>query len=453
MFKNVTGQKIRVFAFNITTGAAVTGDAANITGKVAIDHAAAGAITDTNPAEVEDGYYLFDLTQAETNGDVLDFYPESSTGSVQVIGVPGTVYTVPPNFTTLGIEADGDLTKVNTLDGHTAQTADHTAGIADIPTVAEFNARTLVAASYFDPAADTVANVTTVGTTTTNTDMRGTDNAATEAKQDVIDTNVDAILVDTGTTLDAKIDTLDTNVDAILVDTGTTLPASLATIDTNVDAVLVDTGTTLPASIATIDGNVDAILVDTGTTLPARFDGVEGATFSTATDSLEAIRNQGDSAWPTATGFSTHSAANVRTEMDSNSTQLAAIVADTNELQTDLTDGGRLDLLIDSILTDTGTTLPAQITALNDISTADVNAQVLDVLNTDTITLPGQTAPPLAPTHREAISWLYKVLRNRTSQTATTWSVYADNESTVDAKATVSDDGTTAIKQEIVTGP
>jgi len=47
--------------------------------------------------------------------------------------------------------------------------------IADVPTVSEFNARTLVAASYFDPAADTVANVTTVAT---NTDMRGTDSAA-----------------------------------------------------------------------------------------------------------------------------------------------------------------------------------------------------------------------------------------------------------------------------------
>lgn len=35
--------------------------------------------------------------------------------------------------------------------------------LADIPTVAEFNARTLAAADYFDPAADTVANVTAVG--------------------------------------------------------------------------------------------------------------------------------------------------------------------------------------------------------------------------------------------------------------------------------------------------
>ncbi len=97
--------------------------------------------------------------------------------------------------------------------------------------------------------------------------------------------------------------------------------------------------------------------------------------------------------------------------------------------------------------------LEATVAALNDLSAAQVNSEVLDVMNTDTITLPGQTAPPLAPTHREAIAWLYKVFRNRKTQTATQWSLMADDESTVDAKATVSDDGTTAIKQEVVTGP
>ena len=46
-------------------------------------------------------------------------------------------------------------------------------------------------------------------------------------------------------------------------------------------------------------------------------------------------------------------AAAIRSEIDSNSTQLAAIVADTNELQTDWADGGRLDLIADAILVDT----------------------------------------------------------------------------------------------------
>ncbi len=54
----------------------------------------------------------------------------------------------------------GAVDTVTTLTGHTAQTADHTAGIADIPTVSEFNARTILSADYFDPALDTVALVT-----------------------------------------------------------------------------------------------------------------------------------------------------------------------------------------------------------------------------------------------------------------------------------------------------
>ena len=63
------------------------------------------------------------------------------------------------------IETYGHASAQHAFDLDTAstpQTADHTAGIADIPTVAEFNARTLVAASYFDPAADDVAVVTTL---------------------------------------------------------------------------------------------------------------------------------------------------------------------------------------------------------------------------------------------------------------------------------------------------
>jgi len=62
--------------------------------------------------------------------------------------------------------------------------------------------------------------------------------------------------------------------DAILADTGTTLEAKLDTIDSIVDAILVDTGTTLEAKLDTIDGIVDAI---------------EGSGFSTTTDSLKVI--------------------------------------------------------------------------------------------------------------------------------------------------------------------
>jgi hypothetical protein len=93
MLKNTSGQKWRVFAFTRSTNEPLTGDAANITAKISIDYGSRTALADTNPTEAEDGYYYFDLSQAETNGHVIDIFPESSTSGVQVVGVPGSVVT------------------------------------------------------------------------------------------------------------------------------------------------------------------------------------------------------------------------------------------------------------------------------------------------------------------------------------------------------------------------
>jgi hypothetical protein len=57
-------------------------------------------------------------------------------------------------------------------------------------------------ADAFDPATDTVARVTLVDTTTTNTDMRGTDGANTVAPDNA---SIAAILVDTGADIPASI--------------------------------------------------------------------------------------------------------------------------------------------------------------------------------------------------------------------------------------------------------
>jgi hypothetical protein len=46
----------------------------------------------------------------------------------------------------------------------------------------------------------------------------------------------------------------------------------LTATQASVDAIELDTGTTIPATIATIDGIVDAILVDTSTTLDTKLD-------------------------------------------------------------------------------------------------------------------------------------------------------------------------------------
>lgn len=230
----------------------------------------------------------------------------------------------------------------------------------DGPTNAEMIARTRLDADYFSWATDTVANVTTVGTTTANTDMRGTDGASTHNAAAVYTafgtgSNLTALTTATG------FSTHDAAAVVTALGTGTTLTACAtatgfsthsaadiwtsgtrtltATVDANITqwsgytliAGMIETDSgasrwvtkaleqapsggggggdateakqdTIIAAIGVVDGNVDAILVDTGTTLPARFTGIEGATFSTSTDSLEAIRNRGDSAWTTGAG-------------------------------------------------------------------------------------------------------------------------------------------------------
>lgn len=104
------------------------------------------------------------------------------------------------------------------------------------------------------------------------------------------DDEIDAILVDTGTTLPAqitsaesniiaeidanetKIDNLQTDITDILADTNEIqgkLPTNnimgssdKSDKDDEIDAILVDTGTTLPATLSTMDGKLDNIQVD-----------------------------------------------------------------------------------------------------------------------------------------------------------------------------------------------
>lgn len=135
---------------------------------------------------------------------------------------------------------------------------------------------------------------------------------------DALNTNVNNIETDTN---ELQLDwtnggRLDLILDELTTQ-GDTNESKLDTIDTVADAILVDTGTTLPATLSTIDGKIDTV------------DGI--------------VDN---------------------------------ILVDTGELQTDWTNGGRLDLLLDAILADTNELqtddVPGLIAALNNISAADV---------------------------------------------------------------------------------
>jgi hypothetical protein len=103
-----------------------------------------------------------------------------------------------------------------------------------------------------------------------------------------------------------------------------------------------------------------------------------------------------------------------------------------------------VDSIVDTILVNTGTTIPGLISALNNISPSEVNAEVVDALTTDTI--PELSSIPSAtPTVKQALMLLYMALRNEGSETVTVRTL-KNNAGDSIGTATTSDSGTVFTK-------
>ena len=114
------------------------------------------------PASVdEDANFIIQalsITNALDAGSVLVDGATTLTGNVELsanLAIVGTQTNTGVVTHTAGLASaiTGNITgnlsgSVGSLTGHTNQTADHTAGIGDIPTVAEFEARSIVSADY-----------------------------------------------------------------------------------------------------------------------------------------------------------------------------------------------------------------------------------------------------------------------------------------------------------------
>ena len=118
------------------------------------------------------GIYYLDLTSSETDCDTLAIIVKSAT-----VGMKTTPIVLYP-------EEAGDIRVDVTQLGGATQSATDLKDFAD---------------AGYDPSTNKVQGVVLCDTTTTNTDMRGTDSAATAAALATVDTVVDAILADTGT--------------------------------------------------------------------------------------------------------------------------------------------------------------------------------------------------------------------------------------------------------------
>ena len=86
-------------------------------------------------------------------------------------------------------------------------------------------------------------------------------------------------------------------------------------------------------------------------------------------------------------------------------------------------------------------------------NTTAINTEMVDVLFTDTDAEPAKGAPGATISLAEKIGYLYKAWRNKSTQSATTYSLYDSAGTTIDHDATVSDDTTTAEKGVMTDGP
>jgi hypothetical protein len=85
-----------------------------------------------------------------------------------------------------------------------------------------------------------------------------------------------------------------------------------------------------------------------------------------------------------------------------------AVLLDTGELQTDWTNGGRLDLILDDILEDTGTTIPGTLSTGVAVSSL-TSAAITDIWSTDTLP-ESYAAAGAAGTPAQLFYWIHQCI-------------------------------------------
>jgi len=445
-------------------------------------------------------------------GDNISFFPPSNVQAVA--GTTQTAGDLAALVTTVDTVVDGIQTDLsNGTDGLGAIKTDTAAILVDTGTTLQaeldaIQAAVITNAAGVDIAADIIAVKAETALIVADTNELQTDNvpgliATAQADLDII-TGADGANLLSGT---------QASIDAIEVDTSTTLQAELDAIQA---AVITNAaGVDIAADIIAVKAETASILTDTGTTLDTKINDLQGATFSSATDSNEAIRNRGDAAWTTGAGGSppttlqtttiatlasqvsftltagssddgayigclaiiedvstavqkaigvisaytgatktvtlredpaifimaatdnidivaispdilniladtatigTPVGADISADIAAVKAETTLIVADTNELQGDWTNGGRLDLIIDAIAADTNELqtddVPGLIAALENIAASDVLTQVNAALDTAIAEL-GVAAPTATPTIRTGLMLLYMALRDK----------------------------------------
>ena len=328
--------------------------------------------------------------------------------------------------------------------------------IADVPTVAEFEARTIAASDYFDPVNDAVANVTLVTTTTTNTDMVSAAPTATanadavwdEAisghvsagsfgakNQKVVPSETVGDYKATGFSIPNEYDTVIAALQTDL-DNPAQYKADISTLATS--AAL----TTHDGKLDAVDGIVDAILVDTGTTIPGTIATVQAdldnpTQYKADISTLAIEANVQTNAAAALTVYDPPTRTEVTADKD-------AIIAEVNANEAKI---DTIDSIVDSILIDTSITLESHLTDIKGTGfTKDINSlpQCLTAVGFSTHDVSAiQTALEADDGKLYAV---YAALLNKMTVTSTLMQIYKDDASTLLNELVLSDNGTTVTR-------
>ena len=401
MVKNTAGQKIGAQMVSATDGSAFTG---SVTVAVTLDAGtqATGTVGSGACTHEGNGYHTYAPAQAETNGTLLAF-TFTGTGAV-----PSTVQV----FTT-GFDPTAAVVPANTTQ-FAGSAITSAAGIPEVK-VASLAANAITATAIAADAitdakvaADvTIASVTgAVGSVTGNVGGNVTGSVGSVAAGGITASSIAA--------------------DAI------------GASELAADAV---------AEIA--DAVWDEVLsghLTAGTTgAGLNSAGSAGDPWSTAVPGAYGAGTAGKILGDNlnATVSSRLASASYTAPLDASGTRSAVGLASAN-----------LDTQIAAVKTDTAniySAIDTEVAAILAAVDTEV-AQIVTLLNSAR-TEPGQGAPPVNPSAVQKLDYLYKAFRNKVTQTATTLSIYADDGTTVDHKATVSDDATTYTRSELATGP
>ncbi len=399
----VLAKGVGVTGFNDLDAAGVRGAvglaSANLDTQIGTLATAANLATVAGYLDTEIAAILADTNELQTdwaNGGRLDLILDARASQASVDTIDGIVDSILVDTAEIGAAGAGltavaSAANLATLTGYVdtevaaiKATTDKLDGTLELTSDGQiFTAAALQNAPTSSGGLDAAGVRAAIGLASANLDTQLADLPTNAELSTALGTSDDAVLAVLGTPAGAS---LSADVAAVQSDTNdiqARLPAALISgrIDATVGAMqanvmtaaaaAADLTTELQSGLATssalatldgkvdvIDGVVDAILVDTAEI------GVAGA-------GLTALAT----------------AANLATVAGYLDTEIAAILADTNELQTDWTNGGRLDLLVDAIKAKTDA-LPASPAAVSDVPTAAAIADAVhDEVVEGTVTL------------------------------------------------------------------